>query len=253
MKLKQTAILINKPYYVSKEHYLLKIRIPGASPAPGQFINIRIGTGTDPLLRRPFSVYNYSNGIIDIIMRVVGKGTDILKNHDPGNIDVIGPLGKGFTLEKNSNVLLVGGGVGAAPLYFLARELNARDCKVTFIFGASNREFIYCEEAFSSVSEKIIFTTDDGTYGEKGIATDVMKNILKDNKLNRIYTCGPFKMMESVFLLGKDHEPVEISMENYYGCGVGVCAGCTVMTKDGYKRACIDGPVFNGADVFFEK
>jgi dihydroorotate dehydrogenase electron transfer subunit len=78
-----------------------------------------------------------------------------------------------------------------------------------------------------------------------------MKNLLKENTFKRIYTCGPQKMMESVFSLGKLHAPVEISMENYFGCGIGVCAGCTVMTKDGYKRACVDGPVFNAGDVFF--
>lgn len=253
MKPYQTSVLINKPYYVARDHYLLKIRVPDALPLPGQFINIKIGTGSDPLLRRPFSIYNYSNGLIDIIMRVVGKGTEILKTHEPGNIDILGPLGKGFTLEKDSDVLLIGGGVGTAPLFFLARELTAANCNVTLIFGASSRDYIYCEEAFASVSDKIVFTTDDGSYGEKGIVTDVMKNLLKTDSYKKIYTCGPLKMMESVFSTGKDHAPVEISMENYFGCGVGVCAGCTVMTKDGYKRACIDGPVFNGEDVFFDR
>ncbi len=247
------SALMEKPDCVAKDHYLLKIKMSGSVPVPGQFINIRIGTGTDPLLRRPFSIYNYSNGITDIVIRVVGKGTDILKDYEPGDIDVLGPLGKGFTLENDSKVLLVGGGVGTAPLYFLARELKNRNCKVTLIYGASSKDFIYCEEAYSSVSDKIIFSTDDGTYGEKGTAPVVMKKILKETEFKRIYTCGPEKMMESVYSIGRDHAPVEVSMENYFGCGIGVCAGCTVMTKDGYKRACIDGPVFNGDDIFFQK
>jgi dihydroorotate dehydrogenase electron transfer subunit len=252
MKKNKPSVLIGKPEIVAKDHYLLKIKIPGDKPLPGQFINIRIGAGTDPLLRRPFSIYDFKNEITDIVMRVVGRGTDILKDHEPGDIDVLGPLGKGFTLEQNSNVLLVGGGVGTAPLYYLAKELKLKDCNVTLIYGASNKEFIYCDKDYETVSDKIIFSTDDGSRGEKGTAADSMKNLLKGNNFKRIYTCGPEKMMESVFSLGRDYAPVEVSMENYFGCGIGVCAGCTVMTKDGYKRACIDGPVFNGADVFFE-
>lgn len=250
MKLKKMPELLYKPEPVARDHYLLKIRMHNDAPLPGQFINIKIGAGTDPLLRRPFSIYDYSNGITEIVIRVVGKGTDILKDYEPGDIDVLGPLGRGFTLEQNSDVLLVGGGVGAAPLYFLAKELSNRNCKVSLIYGASCNDFIYCRESYSKACNDLVFTTDDGTCGEKGIVTDAMKKILAGKKFKRIYTCGPEKMMEGVYSIGKSHAPVEISVENYFGCGVGVCAGCTVMTKDGYKRACIDGPVFSGADVF---
>ncbi len=121
------AQLLERPLKVAEDHYLLKIQTDSTEPAlPGQFINIRVSESTDPLVRRPFSIYNREKDILEIIIQVVGKGTSILCNAEPGPLDILGPLGKGFTLLEKGSALLVGGGVGNAPLYLLARELKEK-------------------------------------------------------------------------------------------------------------------------------
>ena len=112
-----------KPQLIAKDHYLLEIENHGSQSKPGQFINIKAHSGTDPLLRRPFSIFNHNENIIEVVIRLVGKGTRIISASEPGPIDSIGPFGKGFTLVKDKKVLLAGGGVGNAPLYYLASEL----------------------------------------------------------------------------------------------------------------------------------
>jgi len=246
------AILLDKPKKISEDHYLLRINNPGEAPVPGQFINIRVGTGTDPLVRRPFSVFNFENEITEIVIRIIGKGTQLLADSAPGEIDILGPRGKGFTLNKNEKVLLIGGGVGNAPLYFLARCLKELGNNVTYIYGSRSSEYIYSSELFRSSSDKLIISTDNGSEGEKGYAADAAAELMKSETFDRIYTCGPTVMMKAVVQLAADRCPVEVSVENYFGCGIGLCVGCTIETTSGFQRACINGPVFNGSDIKWE-
>lgn len=243
------ATLVTRPLSVSRDHVLLTLTHTGTPPLPGQFVNIRVGTGTDPLLRRPFSIFDYSDDRMEIVVRIVGKGTAILAGAEPGPMDVLGPLGRGFTLESGKRVLLVGGGVGNAPLLFLARELKRRNCHVTYIYGAKSSEYIYLSDRYRNETSSLVITTDDGTAGEKGLVTDHAGHMLSSESFDRIYTCGPTAMMRALWEKAKGKAPVEISVENYFGCGVGLCMGCTVETSCGFQRACMEGPVFDGSII----
>lgn len=239
--------LIEKPELISQGHYLLKIKTEGRA-VPGQFVNIKVQDGTDPLVRRPFSVFDQSNGCIELVIRIAGRGTKILAGRAPGEIDMIGPFGKGFTLLENKKVLIVGGGVGNAPLLYLAKELCAKGCDVTYLYGSSRAETIFLEERFRKYAERFELFTDDGSAGAKGFATEGMRDIFSMEKFDMIYTCGPTPMMRSAALIAGE-SPIEVSMENYFGCGIGLCIGCSVETKNGLKRSCVEGPVFSGHEI----
>jgi len=239
--------LVDKPRKVAEGHYLLRIRYTGPAPEPGQFVNIKPGTGTDPLLRRPFSVFNYEHEIIEIVVRVVGRGTDLICSQEEA-VDMLGPLGKGFTLVENSRALLIGGGVGNAPLYYLAKKLKEKGTSVTMLYGAVSSDCIYCADRFRQACDDYCITTDDGTEGFHGYVTDRAAVVLKEKDFDFMYVCGPAPMMKKTVSLARDI-PVEISMENYFGCGIGICSGCTIETVDGNRRACVDGPVFDGKKV----
>ncbi len=246
------AKLINTPERVSKDHYLLKIELPGAVSTPGQFINIKTDSGTDPLLRRPFSVYDQNGDIISIVVRVVGRGTEMICSRDKGEIDVMGPRGRGFTLTKNKRVLLAGGGVGNAPLRYLSRALRERGNRITFVYGHRSEEYIYCEEEFKKYADDFRIVTDDGSRGMKGFTTGAVEEALGSPGYDFIYTCGPVPMMEGVAAAAEGRIPVEVSLENYFGCGIGLCMGCTVETGDGFKRVCLDGPVMESGFIHWE-
>jgi dihydroorotate dehydrogenase electron transfer subunit len=240
------AVLIENPVRLCSGHYLLRIRHEFQECLPGQFVNLRGWSGHDPLLRRPFSVFNRESDILEVVIRVVGKGTGILSRLEPGEIDLLGPMGRGFTMIENRTALLAGGGVGNAPLFYLARALKERGNRVVCIYGARSRDLVYKEKDFRELCDRMIFTTDDGSFGTEGTVTDAAGEIISGETFDRIYTCGPTMMMRSMVDLAVG-VPIEISVENYFGCGIGLCMGCTIETSEGRKRACIDGPVFDGA------
>ena len=244
------AFLIEKPLQLCSDHYLLKIDTGHPLSSPGQFVNIKIAD-TDPLLRRPFSIFDHKDNIIEIIFRVVGKGTEILKNIDKScELDVIAPLGSGFTIAENRNVLLVGGGVGNAPLYYLAKKLKEKNNTVHYVYASRSKEYIFNEKEYRKISDNFYLTTDDGSCGCKGVACDLMPDLTKSNDFDFIYTCGPAIMMAGIVDAFKESGThIEVSMENYFGCGIGLCYGCTIETYKGLKRACIDGPVFDGKAI----
>jgi dihydroorotate dehydrogenase electron transfer subunit len=241
------ALLIEKPLEVCKDHYLLKIDINQNLSHPGQFANIRVGA-TDPLLRRPFSIYDHKENIIEIIFKVVGKGTGILKNIiQTGYLDVIAPLGRGFSIPEKKNVLLIGGGVGNAPLYYLTKKLKEKNNIVNYLYAARSKEFIFYENEYRLIADEFYITTDNGSYGRKGMACDILSELTRAEKYDIVYTCGPAIMMTGIVNIFKELEtPVEVSFENYFGCGIGLCFGCAVETTTGIRRACVDGPVFDG-------
>jgi len=229
----------------SEGHYLISIKTDYSQIFPGQFVSLRVHDKYDPFLRRPFSIFDFNNGVIDVLFQEIGRGTSMLSHYKEPLIDIIAPLGKGFTLVDNKKVLMIGGGAGNAPLYFLSRILKERGCAVTQIYGSRTRSVIYCKDKFCSSCDEVIFTTDDGSEGEKGFVTHAAQRLLTERSFDMIYICGPDPMLKSLApLIEKSKIKCEVSLENYFGCGTGICYGCTIRTPDGNRRVCKDGPVF---------
>ncbi len=241
-------LISKKSEELCKDHYLLKIKADDIISSPGQFVNIKISEMTDPLLRRPFSIHNHENGMIEIVFRVVGKGTKILRELErPEAVDVLGPFGRGFSPIKNGSTLLIGGGVGNAPLYYLAKKLKANGNRVVYLYGSKSKDLVFLHDKFQSASDEFILATDDGSLGKKGMITEYARELLNNSSFDHVYSCGPEVMQKTVVQLMKGKaSPVEVSLEKNFGCGFGVCYGCTLETEDGLKRTCVDGPVFDG-------
>jgi dihydroorotate dehydrogenase electron transfer subunit len=229
-----------------------------ATAVPGQFVNIKCGTGLEAYLRRPISIcrVDLAACTFDIVYRVCGKGTRLLCDIKKGDfVDVIGPLGKGFTLPKaGERIAVVGGGIGLFPLLFLlARSVNAE--KTAFI-GFRSRDGVVLMDEFKNAADKLVISTDDGSFGIQGVITEGFLAWLKGNRPDRVYTCGPAVMMKIVAeACIKNGIFCEVSMEQRMGCGIGACLVCACKVKDGedfqYKRVCKDGPVFSAERVIF--
>jgi dihydroorotate dehydrogenase electron transfer subunit len=231
----------------------LTLKAPQVAKAalPGQFVHVRIGRTFDPLLRRPMSIAaaNHSEGTISLIYRIVGRGTAELARLQPGEeLDVMGPLGTGFDLNAQQP-LLVGGGMGLAPLLFLAQELCPRP--VSVVMGGRTATELYWQHLFAAICQNIHITTDDGTLGRQGVTLDLLPDLLKDKLFDKIYTCGPYPMMTGVARLARSRGIVcQISLEDYMACGMGACLSCTCAATDGTRRKiCTDGPVFDAEEV----
>ncbi len=231
------------------------------SAQAGQFIEIRVLDNIQPLLRRPISIYNINKerGTLEFIFQVKGKGTNILAKREIGEeLDIIGPLGYGtFEVKDYEKVAIIGGGIGIFPLYELSKELkNNTTTKINMYLGFRNKEYVLLEEEFKNVSDKLIITTDDGTYKIKGFAIDELKKDIEKEKIDKIFACGPLPMLKAVQDLAKEKNiQCEISLEEKMACGLGVCLGCAVKTASSSKEApqywhvCKAGPVFNANDV----
>ena len=231
---------------------------------PGQFIEVAV-EARESLLRRPFSIYRTSAqgpwaGTVEFVLDAHGRGTKWLTErvaHDV--LDVVGPLGSPFPLpQQRVGCLLVGGGYGAAPLFFLAEALQAAGQRVDMIVGAATAERIFNAIEAKRMSASVTFTTEDGSLGEHGLVTDVMERVAGECRSGVVYACGPMPMLRAVALQAVALElPCQVAVEEHMACGVGVCWTCVVpyRGKDGnvrMKRSCIDGPVFNGARISWE-
>ncbi len=233
---------------------------------PGNFVHIRVGSTGNPLLRRPFSIHSVdiSKSRFDILFRVVGKGTELLSQANPGEVlDILGPIGNSFILPpKSKEVMLVAGGMGIAPLWFLFTHMLAKGfdpSRITFLFGAKNkRELLYLEK-FKKSKVKLLVTTDDGSLGSKGLVTEAfLKDIIGGNRDHQnlaVYSCGPEMMLARMSDLAKEYGfSCQVSLETNMACGVGACWGCVVKLSDGtYQRVCADGPVFDAQKINFSK
>jgi len=229
--------------------------IAGSAEA-GQFVMIRTGSGQDPLLRRPFSLHQTSSGgQIQIYFKNVGRGTDILAHAKVGEmLDVFGPLGRGFSIADDKPACLVGGGLGIAPMLFLAKIISSlgRDqSQDLIILGGRTREDVEpLVDDFKQFGLALHCATDDGTYGIKGYVTDILRSEqLAEN--TQIYGCGPDNMLEVLHQFSSSrHLSCQVSVESVMACGMGACLGCNVDSSDGnYLHVCIDGPVFDTGDL----
>ncbi|HHW61103.1 MAG TPA: dihydroorotate dehydrogenase electron transfer subunit [Syntrophomonadaceae bacterium] len=224
---------------------------------PGQFIHLRVGDAYDPLLRRPLSIYDVDaeKGTMEILYRVVGKGTKLLTQLTAGEeLDLMGPLGAGFSIAEGINkVCLIGGGVGIAPLVFLARRLRSKNVELCFLQGTRTRAQIVAEQRLQAWSVDHYIATQDGSCGYHGMVTDLLtdENIMQGVQF--IYTCGPEPMMKAVQAWACQHHiQGELSLEEYMACGIGACLGCArkLHSQDEfYVKICKDGPVFGLHEV----
>lgn len=230
---------------------------------PGNFIEIRVSDQVEPFLRRPISIYNLDKeeGILEFIFQVKGKGTKILSKKKIGDdIDIIGPLGFGtFKFEGNKKIAIIGGGIGVFPLQELAKQAKKINIEVDTYLGFRNKEYVVLEKEFEKVSDKLVITTDDGSYGEKGFAINFLEKELNSKNYDCIYGCGPLPMLKAIQKLSVDKNiECQISLEEKMACGLGVCLGCAVKTAKSskenpeYWHVCKGGPVFNARDVEIE-
>lgn len=231
------------------------------SATPGQFLHIRCGEDSDPLLRRPISIHAVyrQSGLVKIMFQVVGRGTAWLARRRNGRLDVMGPLGRGFTMftgEQEPRLVVVGGGIGAAPLYFLLQELARAGHveQVKVLLGARSAEQLLIHNAAELLGFTVGVATDDGSAGYRGLVTDLLAEELQ-RRPDFVYACGPEPMLKT--LCGMLHNagvPGEVSVEERMACGVGACLSCVCRVKDAggletYRHACVDGPVFAAGEV----
>ena len=244
------------------------------SARPGQFLHLKVvDRGYDPLLRRPFSIYDLDreNGLLSVTYKVVGLGTEILSRKGQGEtLEVIGPLGRPFTLwGEDESIIMVAGGVGYAPLNFLARELLKKKVKVEVLLGARKLEELVGEEDLKQLGIFPEVAVEEGTRGFAGRVTDLLKRKLDEQSFHRLYSCGPCSMLKEVALISRERAlKGEVSLESIMACGVGACLGCAFPVKEdaikdeheitaegqaqktSYKRVCVEGPTFSLEEVF---
>ncbi|MBL7084796.1 MAG: dihydroorotate dehydrogenase electron transfer subunit [Candidatus Omnitrophica bacterium] len=260
-------ILSNKK--VGPDYYRMAISAPriAKQASPGQFVHLRCQESLQPLLRRPFSFHRLNGSSFEILYKIVGQGTNLLAKRRKGDkIDILGPLGKGFVIAHSSkliaqreNIILVAGGIGVAPLLALAEKLaysveRIADRKnIIALIGAKTKKEILCAKEFKKLGAKVHLATDDGSLGYKGFVTHLLKKVLLSTvnyELSTIYACGPKPMLKEIARIGKRLPILAYgSLEENMACGLGACLGCAIQTKEGYKRVCKDGPIFNLQEI----
>lgn len=252
MKSKSKALLpVLKNTKLNDKHFVLSLQLPADHPEiwPGQFVEVLVEGSPETFLRRPISVHDVDaeKRTLDLMVKIVGSGTEKLSHlHEGDQLDIVYPLGHGFSLaRKDQKVLLAGGGCGVAPLLFLARQLShaGADCYVAI--GGKSAADILRPEAYQGLAQVAVLT-EDGSMGDQGLITEHRWFGMEMKQFSRVYVCGPDPMMRAIGRLAI-HAGVdcEVSLENLMACGIGSCLCCTVSTHEGNVRACMEGPVFN--------
>ena len=272
-------VVINKK--VGPEHFLMRVYVPELTKLakPGQFVHVRCSSFMDPLLRRPISLHgiDYGRGTVSLLYQVLGRGTRLLAELAQGDeVDIMGPLGKGFSIPDGlRRVLLVGGGIGAAPLFPLIQNLKHYNIEQTVFLGARTAEFIIGRDQLVSLGIKTETATDDGSLGHKGFVTDLACELMQNERPDYFYACGPNPMLRKLVELALEYGiEGQVSLEEHMGCGVGACLACVCKTKgEGkqpvngkqpangylpeaddfeYRKVCKDGPVFAASEVILD-
>ena len=241
--MKQVLLTIEENAPVARDVYRMVLAGDvSAVTAPGQFLNLALA---GKYLRRPISVCDCDGQNVTILYKVVGNGTAQMASMTAGErLDVLTGLGNGFDVSAaRGHTLLIGGGIGAAPLYWLARELKARGKKTTAVLGFNSAQDVYYQNEFAALCDNVVIATADGSEGVKGFVTDAMAGLSCDY----FYTCGPEPMLKAVYKASESDG--EFSFEERMGCGFGACMGCSCKTITGYKRICRDGPVLRKGEI----
>lgn len=213
----------------------------------GQFVQVKISE--EFTLRRPLGIASAKNGVVKIFYRINGRGTEFLSTKKSGeHLNILGALGNGFNTNVDGRILLVGGGMGAAPLLSAAEKLGAADI---LIGGKNSDEVNFWIKEFQPEVGKIFITTDDGSRGSKGFVTSLLPEVLDYENFSAIYTCGPEIMMRGVAKIAAENNlPCYVSLERRMACGLGACLSCSIDTASGRKKVCKDGPVFDAEEIF---
>lgn len=266
-----TEIIANRQ--VGPDYYRLDLRLSRKLEGvrPGRFFHLQIRKDeliSEPLLRRPFSVFDYSaqDCLLSLVYCVVGRGTKIMARMRPGEeVDVLGPLGTGFRTDFAGNKpLLIGGGMGTAPLYYLLKEVIKDNDPLVYLGGTTTEDMVYFRTEFGKLykefgdrdcSRRLLMATLDGSCGFQGTVIDHLQEKNKFlNDVDFVYCCGPDGMLAKVQTLAEKFGlPGQLSVEERMGCGYGVCLSCSCSTTDGNQRVCKEGPVFEIGEVIFDE
>ena len=254
---KKGKVLANKR--LTERLWLISIEVDGlgAQLQPGQFVHMQIPGMEGHVLRRPFSAFYVSEdgGVLTILYQVVGFGSKHLTTVQPGSIvDLMGPIGHGWHAPEDAeHILLVAGGVGGAPLFMHAKELVQRGLDVEVVLGAQNADSLVVEPKYRELlGHEPLIATDDGSRGHAGFCTDLVKARIAEKEFDYVACCGPEPMMKIVSGIALDAGiQTYISLEKRMACGIGACLSCIVETKQGRRRSCVDGPVFDASEVIW--
>ena len=245
------------------EYQALTLAAPqiAATARPGQFVHLLAGEDRSFPLRRPFSIHRVerpggSGGSVEVVFDVVGAGTRALAGLRPHDVvDALGPLGRAFDPpETPAGCLLVGGGYGTAPLFFLATELRARRCRVDFVIGAATAGRLLDAMEAERLGHSLTVTTDDGSAGRRGLVTDPLPELLAGTRAERVYACGPMPMLAAVSRVGAAAGVAcQVAVEEQMACGTGICFSCVLPLgpeePTRMARSCLEGPVFDGTAI----
>ncbi|MBQ6514710.1 MAG: dihydroorotate dehydrogenase electron transfer subunit [Clostridia bacterium] len=243
--MKQVLLRIEENLPLAKDVYRMRLAgdVSGVE-RPGQFVNLKL---EGRFLRRPISVFDRGEHAVTLIYKAVGEGTRQMSRMEAGEVlDVLTGLGNGYDLTRaGDSPLLLGGGVGVPPLYWLARELRAQGKRVTAVLGFNTGAEVFGEAEFRSLGCDTVVTTVDGSCGRKGFVTDALPEAY-----SYFYACGPMPMLRAVNRAAVTEG--EFSLEERMGCGFGACMGCSIRTAEGFKRVCREGPVFRKSEILWD-
>lgn len=249
--MRKQAMEIVQQEKVGKDIYRLTLA-GGLAAVPGQFVQVGVSSTADPLLKRPFSIHYCNGSRLVLLYQVTGRGTNLLAAKKEGEIlEVTGPLGRGFPLPEEGRAVVVAGGMGAAPLYYLLHALKSAGRDVTFLYGARTAAALVLQEQYRSLVRHYAAATDDGSFGRQGPVTELLQEELS-RRPGVVFACGPEPMLrEAAAIAAGFNSRCFVSLEARMACGVGACLGCVIPGADGrYRRVCADGPVFAAEEVF---
>jgi len=253
LKSAEAAVIANEE--IRPGVYLIRLECPDITSRarPGQFVMVRCGEGPEYQLRRPLSIHRTDENKLSLLFNVVGKGTRWLSECKCSEkIDLLGPLGNGYEIYPDSKkLLLAAGGIGIAPLVFLAEEAIKRGREVTLLLGAATAGQLYPKRLLPA-GARLVTATEDGSGGEKGMITDMLPDFT--DGIDQLFACGPLPMYKTMAPMTElKDKPVQVSLEVRMGCGLGICYGCTVKTINGLRQVCKDGPIFSLNEVLWDK
>jgi dihydroorotate dehydrogenase electron transfer subunit len=240
---------------LNAHHNLITLSMPDAAgePFPGQFYMIEVNRGSDPLLKRAFSLFRRTSDGFQLMYRIKGRGTTLLKEMKRDDaLEVLGPLGNHYPVPSGEQVpLVIAGGIGIASVFPF---LHAHQGRAFVFYGARSGDEIFVLDELKGMSREVLISTDDGSMGTKGNIVDVLANYLDGKKTDHsryvLYACGPYPMLKAVSTVAASKGiTAYVSMEESMACGLGACLGCVVKTKTGYKRVCKEGPVFKSEEI----
>lgn len=261
MHIDPQARIVHK--YSWGSYFLLSLRTPllASDAHPGQFVMVRVSNQSLPLLRRPFGIHDRDVETLDILFQRTGLGTDILSRKEVGeSLDLLGPLGHGFSCDdrtRGKTAVLIGGGRGIAPLFFLARKLDGKGTAVKVLYGGKTKADLPLIEKFEDRGLSLRCSTDDGSFGHHGLVTELLEATIEREKPERIYACGPEAMLEKTSRIAEAIDiEAEMSLESIMGCGFGACWGCVKKIREAgsstWVKICEKGPVFPSRDIVWK-